>query len=243
MEPKIIYEEKDFVAVNKPAGLLVHPVKNQNVKGKRGERTLADWLTARYPAMKKVGDDPEFRPGIVHRLDKDTSGVILVAKTEAGFRYLKSLFQEKKIKKTYYALLFGKLLPQEGVIAKPIGIISGTTRRSVHSEKMAKEAETHYRVVKYYSAKENEKDTFSFVAASPLTGRTHQLRVHFASTGHGVVGDPLYGKKRAPDWAGRLLLHASSLELPTPRGERIKLEAELPEDFKQALAHLEESTE
>jgi 23S rRNA pseudouridine1911/1915/1917 synthase len=202
IEPEIIYEDKNFLAINKPAGLLVHRDKPTST-----EPTVADWLVKKYPEIKAVGDNPEIRPGIVHRLDKETSGVMLVAKNQKYFEYLKRLFQSRQIKKTYLALVFGKLEPRQGVITKAIGIKSGTIKRSVHSAKMAKEAVTEYRVIKYIGGPEEPQGAlgkregtnggfFSLVEVSPKTGRTHQIRVHLASIHHPVLGDKLYGPKR-----------------------------------------------
>src|SRR6266436_109346 len=133
MEPKIIHEDKNFLVVNKPAGLLVHGVKVKNPGPRTAEQTLVDWLLKNYPEVKTVGDDPAMRPGIVHRLDKETSGVMLVARNQKTFEYLKSLFQAGQIRKTYLALVLGKT-PRDGIIEKPIGIRNGTLKRSVNSE-------------------------------------------------------------------------------------------------------------
>lgn len=153
MEPTVIFENNDFLALNKPAGMLVHGVKRHdtgNMLHGRHEKTLVDWLLERYPEIKNVGDDPINRPGIVHRLDKDTSGVILVPKTQEYYLYLKSLFQEHKIKKTYLALVIGEFKEKEGIISKPIGIKEGTIKRSVFSKKQSKEAITEYKVLKTF---------------------------------------------------------------------------------------------
>ncbi len=240
-EPEIIYEDKDFVAVNKPAGLVVHAarIKTKNKRLKTIEPTLADWFINKYPEAKTVGDDPEMRPGIVHRLDKETSGIMLLAKTQKGFDYLKSLFQNRAIKKTYLALAFGKLEPRTGIIEKPIGIKNGTLKRSVHSEKMAKEAITEYKVITNYQ-KDAKPHYFSLVEVSPKTGRTHQIRVHLASLGHPIVGDRLYGSKKSSVFSlqssvGRLMLHALSLEFTSDGGKRLRLEAEPPDGFSAIL--------
>lgn len=250
LEPEIIYEDKNFLAVNKPSGLLVHGVGVKSQESRVAEPTLVDWLLKRYPEIKNVGDHSDgriwiagdrraearysdARPGIVHRLDKDTSGIMVVARTQASFEYLKSLFQTRQIRKTYRALVFGAIKEKTGIIEKPIGIKNGTLKRSVRSEKMAKEAITEYKVIKIYSLLATP---YSLLEVQPKTGRTHQIRVHLASIGHPIVGDRLYGPKRQPDWATRLMLHATTLEFTTLEGHRMKLEAEPPEDFKEALA-------
>ena len=121
----VIYEDENILAVNKPAGLLVHGVINNK------EKTLVDWLLKKYPEVKNVGDAPEIRPGIVHRLDKDTSGVILICRNQNFFKYAKNLFQEHKIKKKYLALTYGEIKPKSGIIEKPIAIKSNTIKRTV----------------------------------------------------------------------------------------------------------------
>ena len=230
MLPQVIYEDENFLAINKPAGLLVHAVRSKE-HGK--ESTVVDWLLARYPEIKTVGDDPAERPGIVHRLDKDTSGVMLVAKNQKTFEYLKSLFQKREVQKTYLALVWGTLKTKSGVINAPIGIRSGSVKRSVRSEKMAKEAVTEWRVVKLFDS------GYSLLEVKPKTGRTHQIRVHLASIGHPVVGDRLYGRRRVinnsitndPTADNRLMLHALSIEFTAPDGKRTRLEAEPPASF------------
>ncbi|MEK7555601.1 MAG: RluA family pseudouridine synthase [Patescibacteria group bacterium] len=230
MLPKIIYEDKNFLAVNKPAGLLVHPAGNPKFKILNPKQfTLADWLVKKYPEIKTVGDEPKIRPGIVHRLDKDTSGVILIARNQDYFNYLKKLFQERKIKKTYLALVWGKLEPKTGIIKKPISLKTGTIKRTVWKGGLTKEAITEYKVKKYF--KKDGQD-FSFVEVFPKTGRTHQIRIHLASIGHPIVGDALYGHKENPFGLARQFLHAESVEFNTDDGKRIKIEAELPKELK-----------
>ena len=133
---KVIYEDKNLVAVNKEAGILVHPVV-----GRGEESSLSAELLKKYPEIKNVGDNPE-RPGIVHRLDKDTSGVLLITRNQKFFEYLKNLFQKHEVKKTYLALVCGKIEKKHGIINKPISIKSGTVRRTVYKGKLSKEAIT-----------------------------------------------------------------------------------------------------
>lgn len=241
-EVEIIYEDEDFLAINKPAGMLVYSTSDKEpavAKATADEQaankssTVVSWLLKRYPAIKTVGDDPKTRPGIVHRLDRDTSGVMIIAKNQEYFCYLKSLFKNREIKKVYLALVWGLVKSGKGVIEKPIGIKSGTLKRSVHSEKMAKAAITEFRTLKYLDKKATLLQVF------PVTGRTHQIRVHLASIGHPVVGDRLYGSKKLESGAFqlgaacRLMLHAYSLEFSTKDGKRIKIESDLPPDFKK----------
>ncbi len=267
--PEIIFENNDFMVVNKPAGLVVHAARVSERRRERAsarriggaraltykedEPTLVDWRVKKYPKIKTVGDDPVLRPGIVHRLDKATSGVMIVAKTQAAFEQLKKLFQEHRMKKTYYALVHGVPKNPRGIIDAPIGIKNGSLKRSIHSSKMAKPAVTEYGVVRAMDKNDNDaddgdKERFALLKVNPLTGRTHQIRVHLASIGHPIVGDPLYGKKAsrakaarhtaaaptpepAPAIAPRLMLHAAALAFSDDFGNRFEFEVPLPSDF------------
>ncbi len=170
-----------------------------------------------YPEVKNVGDDPGQRPGIVHRLDKETSGVVVVARNQETFDYLKSQFQQHKVQKTYLALVIGKVKDKTGRIDLPMGIKSGTTKRSVSAKKMkmVKEAITDYRALKYL--KIGDRD-FTLLEVMPKTGRTHQLRVHAASIGHPIIGDPLYSRKARRSAAAGDGVSASSSETEPSAG-------------------------
>ncbi len=224
----VIYEDENFIGLSKPAGMLVHKTaKNEQ------EETVADWLLAHYPEVKNVGDAPQIRPGLVHRLDKETSGVLVVAKNQKTFEYLKNLFQEHKIVKIYVALVHGKL-EGSGVIDTPIGLKPGTVRRSIRTKnmKMVKEAVTEYKVLKNF---EKDGEFFTLVELIPKTGRTHQLRVHLASIHHPVVGDALYGPKKNPLGLARQFLHAESIEFTREDGSRLRLAADLPEELQKII--------
>lgn len=222
---EIIYESSDFVIVNKPPGLLVHEIETRP----KAEPTLAEQLVFHYAELASVGDDPVHRPGIVHRLDRDTSGILLVPRTQNAFAYFKGLFQRHEIRKTYLAVVWGAMRDRRGVITKPIGMVSGTTRRSVRSDTMTKDARTEYTALYHF---EYAHSSLTCVALYPLTGRTHQLRVHMASIGHSIVGDPLYGnKQRNEPFLPHLFLHAYALEFTAPSGERMRFEAEPPAYF------------
>ncbi len=222
--------------INKPAGLIVHGQSP----------SVAEWLVKNYPEVKKVGDDLEERPGIVHRLDKDTSGVLLICRSQAAFDYFKKQFQERKIKKTYLALVHGLPKEKSGEINKPLGLKPNTTRRTIHTSraKMVKEAITRYRLRQIYWGP-TPIDKYALLEVEPLTGRTHQIRVHLASIGHPVVGDKLYTPKSRVNgqWsnvaAGRMFLHAESLEFTTADGRRLKIAADLPIELNEVLAALE----
>ena len=179
-----------------------------------------------------MGDDPTTRPGIVHRLDRDTSGVMVIAKTQEAFERIKSLFQNRKVRKTYIAVVRGRFDEPKGSVTAPIGIVSGSTKRSVHSTKMAKPAETDYEV-----QQEREVSPGKWVSVldvSPQTGRTHQIRVHLASIGHPIIGDTIYGRSgKDPISASRLLLHAREIELDVEAGKRVHIEAPLPSEFRR----------
>lgn len=236
-EPTVIYEDPNFLVINKPAGLQVHAAKVSGGASGAASPTLVDWLLAYYPEVKAVGDDPVLRPGIVHRLDKDTSGIMLVARNQKYFEYLKSLFQKHEVLKIYLAVVAGVPSQKEGMIDAPIGIQNGTMKRSIRSAKMAKPATTEYRVIRTFvaetpggEASRGGQEKFSLLEVNPKTGRTHQIRVHLASMGCPVVGDPLYGPKRQPAWAHRLMLHALSLEFTAVDGKRMKFEADPPAD-------------
>lgn len=226
----VIMETPNFLALYKPAGLLVHSAPVSKKRAVKAEETLVDWLIKKYPEVKSVGDNPQIRPGIIHRLDKETSGVIIVARNQHFFDYLKNAFQQHLVKKTYIALVCGHP-PESGVINKPIGLKPGTIKRTVHitkNTKMIKEAITEYKVKKYLEIKEEQ---FALVELFPKTGRTHQIRVHLASIGHPIIGDPLYGPKKNPLGTTRQFLHAESIEFSSEDGKRVKLEAELPEEI------------
>jgi 23S rRNA pseudouridine1911/1915/1917 synthase len=243
---QIIYENGDIIVANKPAGMMVHGVhgvhgKWQMANGKKlnprlTEPTLVDILLKKYPEIKTVGDEPNIRPGIVHRLDKDTSGVMVVARNQKSFDYLKSLFQGRDIKKTYIAVVSGVPKKKQGIIDKPIGIRTGTTKRSVESKKMAKSAVTEYKILAISDLRlgiSEKSPSYSLLEVHPLTGRTHQIRVHLTSIGHPIVGDPLYGPKKQPPWADRLMLHAASIEFSDSSGRRLRFEAEIPEELER----------
>jgi 23S rRNA pseudouridine1911/1915/1917 synthase len=233
---EVIYEDKNLLAVNKPAGVLVC--------GKRREgevQTLVEWLRVNRPEVNEVGDDQKHRPGIVHRLDKDTSGIVLVAKNQESFDYLKNLFQTHKIKKTYLALALGRVKEEGGMIDKPIGLKSGTIRRTVfvRNAKMVKPAQTEYKVKERLVLQIGESgQEYTLLNVLPKTGRTHQIRVHLKSIGHPITGDVIYGSKKDPLTVKRQFLHAESLELMSIKGKKISLSVGLPDDLKEVLERL-----
>ncbi|MBI3638151.1 RluA family pseudouridine synthase [Candidatus Wolfebacteria bacterium] len=239
----VIYKDPNFLALYKPAGVLVHGTqfRIKNLELRIEELTIVDWVIKHYPEVKNVGDNPEIRPGIVHRLDKDTSGVILVARNQRYFEYLKKLFQTGRIKKTYLALVSGKVEPKIGTIRKLIALKSGTTKRTVFKGKMEKPAITEYKVIKFLKLKDGDKEKiFTLLKVMPKTGRTHQIRIHLASIGHPILGDTLYGPKAGSEMEKSLgltrqFLHAESIEFTTEEGKKIKIACGLPDDLKKII--------
>ncbi|HEY4496921.1 MAG TPA: RluA family pseudouridine synthase [Candidatus Paceibacterota bacterium] len=250
LEPKIIYENENVLAINKPAGLMIHGVGGKHFREgtQREEETLVDWIKENRPEIVGVGDKDldgnlpqNDRPGIVHRLDRYTSGVMLIAKTNEYFQYLKSLFQSHQIKKTYLALVVGWPDEDEGIINKPIGIKDGSVKRTtfIKKAKMVREALTEYKVIrKFLFIEDDVEHKYALVELRPQTGRTHQIRVHLASIGHPVVGDELYGKKDERFSLNRYLLHADSIEFPKEEGDRVRFSADISDEFKEVLGKL-----
>ena len=230
----IIYEDEDVIVIDKPAGMVVHSTENS----KTNYKTLVNALLNYFPKIKNVGED-EFRPGIVHRLDKETSGLLIIAKNNQAFDYLKEQFQKRKIEKHYLALVAGKLKKEKGVIEKPISRSKKTPTKQMVIEKIftakkIKEAKTEYSVIKKYNG-------YTLVKAIPKTGRMHQIRIHFASIGHPIVGDKKYSFKRQKNLLklNRHFLHAAYLKFILPCGRMIELESKLPKELEKALKTLE----
>ncbi|MBI2965289.1 MAG: RluA family pseudouridine synthase, partial [Chloroflexi bacterium] len=216
---RVAYEDDWLLVVDKPAGITVHPGA-----GSRG-RTMVDALVEMRPQISGVGPDPA-RPGIVHRLDKDTSGLLAVAKTAEAHERLAAAVKGRTIIRRYTALVWGRVVPEGGIIDAPVG--RHPTRRQRQAITAAgKPARTGYRVLRYLPGT-------SLVLCTLQTGRMHQIRVHMASIGFPVVGDPTYGR---PGFGlKRQFLHASYLAFDHPfTGERIEAESPLPADLRSAL--------
>lgn len=239
--PRILYEDETVTVVDKPAGLVV----NRSESALYG--TLQDWLKERggFPAASS----DELRSGIVHRLDKDTSGVLLVAKTETAWRALQEQFRRRLVKKEYVALVHGHLSPREGEVRVPLKR-SRIDRRVFAIDLAGKESETRYLVECFYRRVVQRFDSpsyqgFSLVRLFPTTGRTHQLRVVLKHLRHPIVGDLRYlGKRRARAdavWVPRQFLHAQSLTFMQPfRKTPVTVAASLPTDLEKVMSLLEE---
>lgn len=233
---ELIHEHEQFLIINKPAGLNVHAPNSHST-----EPTVVDWLIARYGEIKQVGS-PD-RPGIVHRLDKDTSGLLLVPRTNNAHRYFGDAFKNRTIKKVYHALVVGHP-PHEGVIdagivRDPIARTKMTTTTRLHARHLStsqvgtiRDSVTNYYVNEYLPA-------HSFVQAHPHTGRTHQIRVHLASIGFPIVGDSVYGTKSP--FITRQALHAFSLTF-TFEGKEFFFSHEVPADFKECYEKLQKES-
>lgn len=249
-KPQIIAETKDYIVVNKPSGLLTHPTEANE------KNTLSGWLTKKYPGMKKVGDDP-IRPGIVHRLDKEASGLLVVARTQKMFDHLKEQFKTRTINKQYLVLVHGR-------VAKDWNTINFPIMRSETADKMAaipltyrgqpqnlisgprstplgefglrgKDASTEFEVEKRFI-------NFTLLKVIIHTGRMHQIRAHMLAYNHPVVGDPIYFQKKIKrvwdEKCGRLFLHSAKLGFTNLEGEKVEFESPLPEVLQSFLKQL-----
>jgi len=223
----IVYENADIIVVDKPAGMVVHPAPGHS-KG-----TLVNALLAHCPDLAAMGD--ELRPGIVHRLDKDTSGLLVVAKNDAAKRHLQSQFKQRLVHKTYLALVEGLLPAARGVIDAPIGRDPKRRKRMAVLSQGGREARTEYRTLECFAR-------HTLVEAEPITGRTHQIRIHFASIGHPIAGDCVYGfrKQRLP--LSRQFLHAARLAFALPSSDQpTEFTSELPDDLATVLELLRQT--
>jgi 23S rRNA pseudouridine1911/1915/1917 synthase len=226
--PVVLFEDNDIVALIKPAGVVVN--RAESVEGK----TLQDWIEQQYPALFSDVDDEVFltRSGIAHRLDKETSGVMIMGKHPEALQALMSQFKERTTSKEYVALVHGGLQPETGTINLPLGR-SVYNRHRFCVDVFGKASVTGYKVEQYIG-------DYSLVRLYPKTGRTHQIRVHMAHIGHPLVADEVYGgrKRSVRDrlWCPRHFLHAAVLEIMHPvSGEQLRFEAALPDDLKGAL--------
>ena len=229
----ILYEDPSFIVIDKPPGMVVHPAYG-NPSG-----TLVNALL--HHCKDLAGINGVLRPGIVHRLDKDTSGVMVVAKDDEAFHDLTQQFKNRTVKKVYSAIVYGRMSHDEGLIDSAVGRHPTERKRMSTRTKRGREAITRWKRLE-------EFDGFTLLEISPQTGRTHQIRVHLSSVGHPVLGDPLYGRKGRPEGIhdpvlkecvkrmSRQALHARRLEFTHPRtGERVRFVSPLPEDMEKVL--------
>lgn len=221
----IIFEDEDILVINKPTNMVVHPAPGNF------NNTLVNGIIYHEKNIAKVGE--ELRPGIVHRLDKKTSGAIVIAKSQIAYERLIKLFKNRKVKRVYYALVYGHLKLKESIINAPIGRHPIDRKRMAVIFENSKEAITEYRVVKEYN-------DFSLVELRLHTGRTHQIRVHMSYLGHPVVGDTRYTRRKNPFNTSSHLLHAGRLGFNHPvKGEYMEFEAPLPKEFQTIIDLLE----
>jgi 23S rRNA pseudouridine1911/1915/1917 synthase len=236
----ILYEDSSIIIIDKPSGMVVHPAYG-NLSG-----TLVNALL--YHCKDLTGINGVLRPGIVHRLDKDTSGVMVVAKNDEAYHHLARQFKNRTVGKVYLAIAYGKFGEDEGLIDSAIGRHPSERKRMSIQAKKGRMAITHWKKIE-------ELDGFTLLEIFPRTGRTHQIRVHLSSTGHPLLGDPLYGRKGRPGTIhdpvlrecvkrmNRQALHAKRLEFTHPRtGERVQFVSPIPQDMKEVLEWLRSQT-
>lgn len=219
----IVYEDDDVMVVNKPKGMVVHPAPG-NLHG-----TLVNAIL--YHCKDLSGINGVLRPGIVHRIDKDTSGLLIIAKNDKAHRSLSEQLQSKTVSRKYYALVHGEIPHEYGTIDAPIGRDVKDRKRMCVCEQNSKDAVTHFRVIERF-------DDYTLIECSLETGRTHQIRVHMKYIKFPIVGDETYSYKKTMDTAGQLL-HAYELEFTHPTtGEKVVVQADMPDVFKEVLEEL-----
>jgi 23S rRNA pseudouridine1911/1915/1917 synthase len=238
LNPQIIYEDDCLLVINKPSGLIVNRAQTT-----RNQVTLQDWLEKKFSFNEPKSSSFAARSGIVHRLDKDTSGLILIAKDASSYSDLQLQFKKRRVKKTYQGLVHGLLRPAEGGIDLPV------SRNPVNPQKFGvfypgKKAKTTYLLDRKFARnKVSCKKILSFLKIYPYTGRTHQIRVHFKYLKHPIVSDPIYGGRKTfrqdKKWCPRLFLHASKIEFFHPETKnKISFSCELPPVLKAVLSEL-----
>lgn len=253
MNIEILFENKNLLVIDKPSGLVVHG------DGKTNEPTVVDWILKHYPEINGVGENMFIqnsdgneielnRPGIVHRIDRDTSGCLLVAKKQKSFEYLKKQFKDRGVKKTYQALVYGWVKNESGTINAPIGRSNKDFRMKqagFQARGKLRDAETEYSVLDYYQDpkkkdKQNQFEKYTLVECYPKTGRTHQIRVHLKFINHPIVADSLYrGKRKEVLGLDRTALHAYAIEFNDIDGNTISVSTPVSKDLQDAVAQLE----
>ena len=237
MDVSILFEDAAFLAINKPVGVVVN--RAESVKGE----TIQDWMEQHYPIFHHVAGESEEqaafvdRSGVVHRIDKETTGILLIAKTIESFNELQRQFKERVIQKTYLAIIHGELLPAEGEVRAPVGRLPWNRER-FGIVPGGKESVTKYSAIKTI---EKDGEKLTLVSVHPETGRTHQIRVHMKYINHPLLGDYLYaGRKTSRDdreWATRVMLHAWKIVFQHPTtGETLAIEAPIPDDMNRIIS-------
>ena len=237
MDVSILFEDAAFLAINKPVGVVVN--RAESVKGE----TIQDWMEQHYPIFSHVSDESVEqaafvdRSGVVHRIDKETTGILLIAKTIESFIELQRQFKERVIQKTYLAIIHGELVPKEGEVRAPVGRLPWNRER-FGIVPGGKESVTKYTAIKTI---EKDGEKLTLVSVHPETGRTHQIRVHMKYINHPLLGDYLYaGRKTSRDdreWATRVMLHAWKIIIQHPTtGETLAIEAPIPDDMNRIIS-------
>lgn len=234
VKPKIIHEDNDLMIINKPSGWVVNEATTA-----KALPVIQRWLTEEFDY--EIAKDRDFRSGIVHRLDKPTSGCLIIAKNKKAFKTLQKYFKRRKVTKYYQALVHGKVEPGKGLIKTPVGRLPWNRRR-FGVMPGGRDAETGYSVINYYT---KEDEIFSLVEFRPKTGRTHQIRIHAKYMKHPVVSDELYAGRKTYrsdiNWCPRLFLHAARISFVHPaKGKKVTYESELPEDLQKTLGSLDQ---
>lgn len=232
---KIIYEDANLIVCDKPAGIIVFPEGNNPPVG--GEKTLIDYILEKYPELKNAGQPPRY--GVVHRLDKDTSGLILAAKTNQALFFLQKQFKTRRVEKKYIALVVGNIKEEKGIIETLIGRSPKDKRKQKAffigepGSNGKREAITEYKVLERF-------EKYTLLEAIPKTGRKHQIRCHLAHIHHPIAGDKMYGFKNQPnpEELTRHFLHAAYLKLELPNGQIKEFKSDLPEELQKVLNKL-----
>ena len=253
MDLKIIYEDDDVLVVDKPAGVVVFEEGPASAKGfgEAKEKTLIDYLIEQHPELKSAGEAPRY--GIVHRLDKDTSGILLVAKNSESLIFLQKQFKKRGVEKKYLALVVGNIKEEQGEIKTLIGRAPGDKRKQKvylagePASEGKREAITEYKVVERYECpppprlRRVTSSKFTLLEVKIKTGRRHQIRCHFSYLHHPIAGDKMYGFKNQPKPEGlnRHFLHAAYSKIQLSDGKIHEFKSELPDDLKKILNKLE----
>lgn len=237
MNIPILFENKAIVVINKPLGIIVHPDERGD------EYTLSQWMKEKYE-LYQAGE--EGREGVVHRLDRNTSGVLVLVKTREGFSSMKRQFQDHSLRKVYRAIVEGHIRHETGMISAPLARAKSDFRKKTIVDPFSKdnrgeerEAITRYKVLAKGTGEDGKH--YTYVECYPLTGRTHQIRAHFRGIRHPIVGDDLYGSRSGKEVAPRSMLHAYSLTFVVPgeeQEEKKTIVAPVPDDMKEVLKKL-----